>query len=144
MRSATPGGGHEVGARGFEPPTPCSQSRCATGLRHAPMELGGESAGNDRRAFRRASNAGAARAHRYSAFTAPHVRFAVGVAAGQPIIPPTTTPAPPCQVQKSLSPPYAGPVSFRLFAEIGVVTLIEASTMQTGVRQPQHPPTVRA
>jgi hypothetical protein len=25
-----------VGARGFEPPTPCSQSRCATGLRHAP------------------------------------------------------------------------------------------------------------
>src|SRR5580765_5829003 len=27
---------HEVGARGFEPPTPCSQSRCATGLRHAP------------------------------------------------------------------------------------------------------------
>ena len=26
-----------VGARGFEPPTPCSQSRCATGLRHAPI-----------------------------------------------------------------------------------------------------------
>src|SRR3712207_1467927 len=25
-----------VGARGFEPPTPCSQSRCATRLRHAP------------------------------------------------------------------------------------------------------------
>ena len=27
-----------VGARGFEPPTPCSQSRCATGLRHTPTE----------------------------------------------------------------------------------------------------------
>ena len=25
-----------VGARGFEPPTPCSRSRCATGLRYAP------------------------------------------------------------------------------------------------------------
>ena len=25
-----------VGARGFEPPTPCPQSRCATRLRHAP------------------------------------------------------------------------------------------------------------
>ena len=25
-----------VGARGFEPPTPCSQSRCATRLRHTP------------------------------------------------------------------------------------------------------------
>ncbi len=25
-----------VGAEGFEPPTPCSQSRCATRLRHAP------------------------------------------------------------------------------------------------------------
>ena len=25
-----------VGARGFEPPTPCSQSKCATRLRHAP------------------------------------------------------------------------------------------------------------
>src|SRR5829696_2929422 len=25
-----------IGARGFEPPTPCSQSRCATRLRHAP------------------------------------------------------------------------------------------------------------
>ena len=30
--------GFLVGARGFEPPTPCSQSRCATGLRHAPSE----------------------------------------------------------------------------------------------------------
>ena len=47
-----------VGARGFEPPTPCSQSRCATGLRHAPMKLGGESGGNDRRALTGASNAG--------------------------------------------------------------------------------------
>ena len=28
-----------VGARGFEPPTPCSQSRCATGLRHAPGSI---------------------------------------------------------------------------------------------------------
>ena len=27
-----------VGARGFEPPTPCSQSRCAARLRHAPSE----------------------------------------------------------------------------------------------------------
>ncbi len=25
-----------VGAKGFEPSTPCSQSRCATKLRHAP------------------------------------------------------------------------------------------------------------
>src|SRR5204862_6225253 len=25
-----------VGARGFEPPTPCSQSRCATRLRYTP------------------------------------------------------------------------------------------------------------
>ena len=25
-----------VGARGFEPPTPCSQSRCATKLRYTP------------------------------------------------------------------------------------------------------------
>ena len=31
-----------VGARGFEPPTPCSQSRCATGLRHAPSEATGQ------------------------------------------------------------------------------------------------------
>ena len=28
-----------VGAAGFEPATPCSQSRCATGLRHAPKNL---------------------------------------------------------------------------------------------------------
>src|SRR6266851_3054483 len=28
--------GAVVGARGFEPPTSCSQSRCATRLRHAP------------------------------------------------------------------------------------------------------------
>ena len=28
--------GSMVGARGFEPPTACSQSRCATGLRYAP------------------------------------------------------------------------------------------------------------
>jgi hypothetical protein len=27
-----------VGARGFEPPTPCSQSKCATRLRHAPTK----------------------------------------------------------------------------------------------------------
>lgn len=27
-----------VGARGFEPPTPCSRSRCATRLRYAPTE----------------------------------------------------------------------------------------------------------
>ena len=25
-----------VGASGFEPPTPCTPCRCATGLRHAP------------------------------------------------------------------------------------------------------------
>jgi hypothetical protein len=25
-----------VGARGFEPPTPCAQGRCATRLRYAP------------------------------------------------------------------------------------------------------------
>ena len=28
-----------VGAEGFEPPTSCSQSRCATRLRHAPQPL---------------------------------------------------------------------------------------------------------
>ena len=28
-----------VGADGFEPPTLCSQSRCATRLRHAPNHL---------------------------------------------------------------------------------------------------------
>ena len=28
-----------VGVRGFEPPAPCSQSRCATGLRHTPNSL---------------------------------------------------------------------------------------------------------
>ena len=27
-----------VGAEGFEPPTPCSQSRCATRLRYAPKK----------------------------------------------------------------------------------------------------------
>jgi hypothetical protein len=27
-----------VGVQGFEPWTPCSQSRCATGLRHTPKE----------------------------------------------------------------------------------------------------------
>jgi hypothetical protein len=26
-----------IGAAGFEPATPCSQSRCATKLRHAPL-----------------------------------------------------------------------------------------------------------
>src|SRR5207247_246611 len=36
---ATSGPPEKVGARGFEPPTPCSQSRCATGLRHAPAKL---------------------------------------------------------------------------------------------------------
>jgi hypothetical protein len=30
-----------VGARGFEPPTPCSRSRCATRLRYAPTVGGG-------------------------------------------------------------------------------------------------------
>ena len=35
-----PRGGFAVGARGFEPPTPCSQSRCATRLRHAPPRPG--------------------------------------------------------------------------------------------------------
>lgn len=29
-----------VGARGFEPPTPCSRSRCATRLRYAPTVRG--------------------------------------------------------------------------------------------------------
>src|SRR5215207_3604627 len=36
-----------VGARGFEPPTPCSQSRCATRLRHAPPRPGMSIAGRD-------------------------------------------------------------------------------------------------
>jgi len=30
----------KVGAPGFEPGTPCSQSRCATGLRYAPKKCG--------------------------------------------------------------------------------------------------------
>jgi hypothetical protein len=29
-----------VGARGFEPPTPCSRSRCSTRLSHAPISVG--------------------------------------------------------------------------------------------------------
>ena len=29
-----------VGARGFEPPTPCAQGRCATRLRYAPLNTG--------------------------------------------------------------------------------------------------------
>ena len=29
----------KVGAGGLEPPTPASQTRCATGLRYAPSEL---------------------------------------------------------------------------------------------------------
>ena len=33
--------GNLVGARGFEPPTPCSRSRCATRLRYAPTLEGG-------------------------------------------------------------------------------------------------------
>ncbi len=28
-----------VGERGFEPPAPCSQSRCATKLRHSPLPI---------------------------------------------------------------------------------------------------------
>src|SRR5262245_20487285 len=34
---ALPASPFMVGVRGFEPPTPCSQSRCATGLRHTPV-----------------------------------------------------------------------------------------------------------
>ena len=34
-----------VGAKGFEPSTPCSQSRCATKLRHAPQECAVANAG---------------------------------------------------------------------------------------------------
>ncbi len=33
-------GNYLVGARGFEPPTPCSRSRCATRLRYAPTLCG--------------------------------------------------------------------------------------------------------
>ena len=47
-RAVGPGAGsrrkHLVGARGFEPPTPCAQGRCATRLRYAPK------AANDTRA----------------------------------------------------------------------------------------------
>ena len=32
---------HIVGIPGFEPGTPCSQSRCATGLRYIPKKLAG-------------------------------------------------------------------------------------------------------
>src|SRR5215472_13669399 len=56
------------------------------------------------------------------------------------MVPPTETPRPPCHVTKSLSPPYAGPVSFMLSASVGVVTLIEANTMQTGMEQPAQDP----
>src|ERR1700730_9631554 len=31
-----------VGAGGFEPPTPCSQSRCATRLRYTPTSIAGQ------------------------------------------------------------------------------------------------------
>ena len=55
--------GKLVGARGFEPPTPCSQSRCATGLRHAPMKLGANRAGRILTA-RWGVNVGAAQARR--------------------------------------------------------------------------------
>ena len=42
-----------VGAEGFEPPTLCSQSRCATRLRYAPTSVDciareGSSAGSER------------------------------------------------------------------------------------------------
>ena len=37
--------GRVVGAEGFEPPTLCSQSRCATRLRHAPHRTGAARAG---------------------------------------------------------------------------------------------------
>src|SRR5262245_59013943 len=36
VRQQDQGCGDLVGAEGFEPPTLCSQSRCATRLRHAP------------------------------------------------------------------------------------------------------------
>ena len=36
--SNTERGREMVGATGFEPATPCSQSRCATKLRYAPTE----------------------------------------------------------------------------------------------------------
>src|SRR5687767_10384802 len=36
------GGAGQIGARGFEPPTPCAQGRGATGLRHAPVSAGAE------------------------------------------------------------------------------------------------------
>ena len=35
-RAESPGQNHIVGLAGFEPATPCSQSRCATKLRHSP------------------------------------------------------------------------------------------------------------
>src|SRR5574341_1945184 len=40
MNDAEGGGTRQlglVGARGFEPPTPASRTRCATGLRYAPI-----------------------------------------------------------------------------------------------------------
>ncbi len=37
LRAPRRSGRQMVGAEGFEPPTPCSQSRCATRLRHAPI-----------------------------------------------------------------------------------------------------------
>src|SRR5690606_21888983 len=37
--SVVPSEGNMVGARGFEPPTPSSRTRCATRLRYAPTHL---------------------------------------------------------------------------------------------------------
>src|SRR5262245_44680966 len=76
----------------------------------------------------------------YSDFTGPHVALRVGVAAPQPGVPPTTTPAPPCHVAKSASVPFDGPESLMLLARIGVVMLSELNTMQTGVEQPAQLP----
>ena len=50
MKKALPSFGRQcllnlVGAKGFEPSTPCSQSRCATKLRHAPQECAVANAG---------------------------------------------------------------------------------------------------
>ncbi len=46
-----------VGVRGFEPPAPCSQSRCATRLRHTPMPRNPITSGPRRRQGRRPGRA---------------------------------------------------------------------------------------
>jgi len=67
-----------VGARGFEPPAFCSQSRRATGLRHAPRGNATKTSGsapayNTQQAIH-------CQAHNYYAYLAPSERYALPAA----------------------------------------------------------------